>query len=316
MTPTCCVNRRSPAARSGFALLVLLWVIVSAGALTSIVTLMGRDSFQAARNRVNNERALWRAEDCLARARATIDERIQAVQASPASGVALWRALDTAVTRNTPLPANCSFRLDAAGSRVDVNGDEAPLRRVFVSIGGQAQAPALLNALIDWRDSDSVARAHGAESPWYALLARHLPRNDSIADVRELLRIRGFDQLMALEDVLGVEPGRISIANAPSEVLAAIPGFTPETVALINSWRLRGWQINDVMALESSLTPAAAESLRTNFPEIARLSVLEPEAWVITSIGVAGAPAESVRVDVRIVRTQDRAVVVRRRTWL
>ncbi len=302
--------------RSGFSLLVMLWVIVSAGALTSIVTLMGRDSFRAARNRVNSERALWRAEDCLARARATIDERLQAVQASPALGVALWRALDTAATRNTPLPANCSFHIEAVGSRVDVNGDETPLRRVLTFLGGQAQAGALLDALIDWRDADSVARANGAEVAWYALQGTHLPRNDSIADVRELLRIRGFNQGMLLANVLGVEPGRISIANAPGSVLAAIPGFTPETVALINAWRSRGWQINDVMALESSLTPASADSLRTNFPEIARLSVLEPEAWVITSVGVAGAPAESVRVDVRIVRTQERAVVVRRRTWL
>jgi hypothetical protein len=164
--------------------------------------------------------------------------------------------------------------------------------------------------------SDSIPRALGAEVTWYALQGRHHPRNDSIADIRELTRIRGFEHLADLSFVLGTEPGNISIANAPSAVLAAVPGFTAETVMLIKAWQRRGWQINDLLALTGSLTQASTDSLRSHFPEIARLTVLEPDAWILSSIGVAGAPPESVKVELRLIRTAMRAAIVRRRMWL
>lgn len=309
--------KRGDGTPEGFALLVMLWVIVSAGALTTVVTMLGRDSYHAARNRVNSERAIWRAESCLAHALATIDDLLIGAMASPALGASVWRSLDTAVTRRGFGPiAGCSVVLEAAGSRVDVNGDEAPLRRALGAVVGNATAASLVDALADWRDIDTIPRPQGAEASWYTRQSRYPPGNDTIPDFREVPRIRGFEQLAGLEQLLGVEPGRISIANAPPAVLAAVPGFTGEIVALILSWRARGWEIIDLLALEASLTRASADSLRANFPEIARLTALEPDAWIVTSTGTAGAPADSATIELRIVRTQTRGVVVRRREWL
>jgi type II secretory pathway component PulK len=299
----------------GFALMTMLWLIISAGALTAIVTFTGRDAFRAARNRVNGERSLWIAEGCLSLAHGAIDELLLSVASSPALGSRVWRALDTAVAVNPLLRgSDCGVTLQAAGTRVDVNGNEELIRGALSSISGASVVP-LLDALLDWRDADSVPRPLGAEAFWYATQSRYHPRNDSVTNVRELTRIRGFEQINDLTNTFGVEPGRVSIANAPSQVLAAVPGFTPETVALILDWRSRGWQVNDLLALQGSLSTASSDSLLARFPEISRLTTLEPDAWILLSIGTAGTPADSSFVELRLVRTQNRAVIVRRRSW-
>jgi type II secretory pathway component PulK len=303
--------------RNGFALLVVLWVMVSAAALTTIGGLIGRDAFHAGRNRVNSERALWRAEDCLARARAAIDALLVSTVNVPGLGSRVWRALDTAIASNPRVQApQCAARLDAAGSRVDINGPDEPIARALGLVVGQSRAGALVDALLDWRDTDTTTRPLGAEAPWYAAQSRYLPRNDSLADLRELARVHGFEQLSALDVILGVEPGRISINTAPPAVLLAVPGFTGETVAKILEWRLKGWQVTDLLALESSLSRMSADSLLARFPDIARTTTLEPDAWILTSVGAAGFPPDTVRVELRLVRTDRRAVIVRRRSWM
>jgi type II secretory pathway component PulK len=303
--------------RRGFALLVVLWVMVSAAALATIGAMIGRDAIHAGRNRVNGERALWRAEECLARARAAIDALLVSTANVPGLGSRVWRALDTAIASNPRLLApQCAARLDAAGNRVDLNGPDEPIARVLTLVAGNARAGALLDALLDWRDTDTTARPRGAEAPWYSGHARHLPRNDSLADLRELTRVHGFEQFEGLAAILGVEPGRISINTAPPAVLLAVPGFTVETVAKILEWRLKGWQVTDLLALQSALPRMAADSLLARFPDIARTTTLEPEAWILTSIGIAGFPAETARVELRLVRTDRRAAIVRRRSWM
>jgi general secretion pathway protein K len=307
----------TPRRRRGFALLVVLWVMVSAAALTTIGALIGRDAFHAGRNRVNAERALWRAEDCLARARAAIDELLVSSVNVPGLGSRVWRALDTAVASNPIVQApQCAARLDAAGNRVDINGPDEPITRALTLVAGHARATALADALLDWRDTNTIARPLGAEAPWYLAQRRYAPRDDSLADLRELSRVRGFEQLSALDLILGVEPGRISINTAPPAVLLAIPGFMPETVAKIMEWRLKGWQVTDLLALQSSLTRAPADSLLARYPDIARTTTLEPDAWILTSIGTAGFPVDTARVELRLVRTDRRAVIVRRRSWM
>jgi hypothetical protein len=293
----------------------VLWIIVSAAALTTIGALIGRDAFDAGRNRVNGERALWRAEDCLARARATIDSMLVSAVGSPALGARIWNALDTVVAARPLVHArDCAVRLDAAGSRVDLNGPEEPISRALALLVGRAQSAPLLDALLDWRDPDSTTRSLGAEAPWYDSQGRYAPRNDSIAALRELRRVRGFEQLQGLDFLFSAEPARISINTAPAEVLLAVPGFTPETVAKILEWRLKGWQVTDLLALESAISRTSADSLLARFPDISRMTTLEPDAWILTSNGTAGTPPDTASVELRLVRTERRAVIVRRRS--
>jgi hypothetical protein len=302
--------------RKGFALLVTLWVMVSATVLALAGAMIGRESFRAGRNRVNAERALWWAEGCLARARAVIDTRLASATA-PDVASAVWRALDTTVIHD-PLVAGapgCSVGLEAAGSRVDLNGPAEPIVRALTALYGAAQAVPLADALFDWRDTDSVAAPAGAEASWYVGQGRRTPRDDSLAHVLELARVRGFERLGGLDSVFDVESGRISIANAPAVVLAAVPGLTHETVVRILDWRARGVQVVDLLDLLGAVSRPSGDSLFARFPDIARLATLEPDAWIVRGTGTAGLPAAEVRVELRLVRSQDRAIVVRRRVW-
>ena len=134
----------------------------------------------------------------------------------------------------------------------------------------------LAAALADWRDSDDVARPVGAERDWYAAAHRELPRNGPLADIRELARVRGFENLPPFEAVLTAEPGRVSLATAPATVLLAVPGFTRETADRIVALQDAGTPVTDVTSLLGLVSRASADSMLAHFPEIARVTTPDP----------------------------------------
>src|SRR5215211_3820962 len=96
------------------------------------------------------------------------------------------------------------------------------------AIGLGDRATAMADALLDWRDEDDVPRAEGAEWEWYESVGRVTPRNAPLAHVAELQRVRGFESIDGLDSLIGVQPGRISLATATVSVLLAVPGITKE----------------------------------------------------------------------------------------
>jgi general secretion pathway protein K len=302
--------------RRGFALLTALWMITAGSVLAAAGLLVGRQSAQTARNRVNAERAFWRAEDCVSRARWAIDDLLADAR-TPEAELRVWRTLDTLVAR-VPLrrARDCTAELHAAGTAIDVNAaTPEQLYRLFVALYGEESAASLSDALLDWRDADNLPRPFGAEADWYQTARRHLPRNDSIASARELARVRGLEELAELDGVLDVEPGRISIANAPPMVLASVPGFTEETIGVIVERRLRGEQVTSLLALGSSLSSRSADSILAHFPEISRMTTLEPDAWILTARGTSGDSGVEATIELRLVRAGKRAAILRRRSW-
>jgi len=92
--------------------------------------------------------------------------------------------------------------------------------------------PTLANALADWIDSDSEARAGGAEDIDYLVLSPpYRAANRLLASVDELRLVRGFDAettaaLLPFVTVLPVVTSNINVNTAPPEVLAAlVPGL-------------------------------------------------------------------------------------------
>jgi general secretion pathway protein K len=305
------VNRRRwRARRKGFALMTVLWVMVAASLVALAGSLAARDEVDAAANRVDAERAMWRANDCLERQRDAIDA-ILADAKRRGSTLEAWRRLDRA-TGLTQLD-DCDVRLEAAGSRLDVNDASAEqLRTLFRSLG--LEADALADRLLDWRDVDDDPRTNGAERDWYLAQARMTPRNGPLADIRELARIAGFESLASLESVLGVEPGRISINTAPASVLSVVPGFTDEVLARIALERESGRDVADVLALAASVSRPAADSIMAHFPDISRQTTVNPDAWIVVARGWAGSPATEATIDARLVLDDGRAAMLRRRT--
>ena len=300
----------SDAQRAGFAMVAVLWAVVVVGTLALATALAGRDAFNAGRNRVSAARAFWHANDCAERARAAIDSALNRWDDAPARR---WRHLD-AVVRSDPLSAGtaCDIHLEASGARLDVNEASADeLTRLFTAVG-RPDADALADAVLDWRDTDDDPLPGGAESPWYAGRRRALPRNGPFVADGELARVRGLEDGIA-QRLLSIEGGPISIPNAAGPVLAAVPGFTDEAVAAVLTARAQGEEIDDLLALASTLSSAARDSLVAHYQEISRLTTLDPVAWILTATGRSGHPSIAATVELRVVRTNRRALVVRRR---
>ena len=311
---------RRPAApapgRRGFALLAVLWTVLGVAMLALAAAASAREGVAAARNRANLARAAWRAEDCLERSRAAIAESLGAASAGGADGSGAWRTLD-AIVRQSPLVTApvCDVTLRAAGESVDLNAaDGEQLRALLRVLAVPApRADSLADALLDWRDEDEVQRPHGAERTWYDSSGRTPPRNGPLADPHELVLVRGFATVAGLDRVAWVEPGRVAVGHAPLAVLATLPGFGEEALARVAERRARGAPDASLTALAAELSPGAREQLGARYADLVRIATTEPDAWILTARGAAGAPVVVAEIEVRLVRAGPRAADVRKR---
>ncbi|HEU4722066.1 MAG TPA: hypothetical protein VFS59_11945 [Gemmatimonadaceae bacterium] len=299
--------------RAGFALGAVLWVLTVAAVLGGAAALRGRTAYDASRNRVNAERAYWIAEGCIAEIRAAIDQAL--ATSTPIALAETWRTLGTVVAASTPTPPGCRVTLESVGSAIDVNGASYDLlRKYFGNSATPASADALTDALLDWRDADDTVRASGAERAWYTANQLPAPRNDSLRSIQELSLVRGFDARPDLADYLTLEPSRICLTTAPAPVLAALPGFTADAVAQVLADRAAGVWFGDLNMLRGRLPQAAAESVLVHFQELAMMTTVDPEGWILAVTATSGTPAVAVTTELRLDRYATRAIVLRRRT--
>ncbi len=111
---------------------------------------------------------------------------------------------------------------------------EARLRALITRLGGN---PDIVDALIDWLDSnDETTGNEGAEEDYYRQKGYHC-KNGPLDSLDELLLIRGFDKELVIDkklrDYLTVAQtdGKINVNFAPLEVLYAVLGTKTTTLA-------------------------------------------------------------------------------------
>jgi general secretion pathway protein K len=308
-------------------LLAVLWVMVGVSALGLALALSARNAIRGAENRRSSEIAAWKAEGCAERARVVIaaalggayDGRLAGIVTTRDAAGGDWRTLDEVVA-HSPLmrSSGCVVVLRAAGSAIDINAASEELLHGFFTglVSSSDRADSLTQAILDWRDPDDVPRPLGAEREWYEREGRTLPSNRPLSNARELQYVRGFDAIDGLDSLLDVEPGRIDLAHAPLPVFAALPGFTSEAVGRVAEERLRGIPTTDLLALSARLSPAARATLVARYADLARMTVTEPDAWILTSRSSHGEPAITDVVELRLVRAGTRAAIVRKRSWI
>jgi general secretion pathway protein K len=99
----------------------------------------------------------------------------------------------------------------------------AIVERLFTNIG---VSPALIPAIIDWLDPDSIESPGGAEADYYLrLIPPYEPRNGPMPTIGDLRMIRGVDDatFFLLQQFLTAAPEpRVNINTAPPEVIAAL----------------------------------------------------------------------------------------------
>jgi type II secretory pathway component PulK len=173
------------------------------------------------------------------------------------------------------------------GARVDVNAStQATLAQLFRHIGMRPGR------------ADSAAAAVASHKPY--------------VDLRQVHLVPGLDSVAALDSVLDVEPGPISLNHAPGAVLTLLPGFTDETVERVLEARARDAPVSTFYELAQLLSPDAPDA-SARLPGVA---VFQPAAWVITTRATTGRPPVTVALEVRLARWSRSTAISRRRSWI
>jgi general secretion pathway protein K len=125
-------------------------------------------------------------------------------------------------------------RVNDEGGKINLNqADEAALRQSFVNLGFDAKVgDALTDAILDWRDTDSLVRMHGTESEYYQSLPIPYSAKDGPFDtLDELLLVNGMTPTLfygPLRDVFTVYSaggsGKTNLLTAGPRVLQAVLG--------------------------------------------------------------------------------------------
>jgi len=281
--------------RRGFALLAVLWTLTAVTVFTGAALAVARVGSQTTRNRILLARAAWAREAC-----------VEILQARYAADPSVRRIDSVDLGRNSW----CNATLKDPSSKLNLNvaGRQA-LADVLQSVVGRSSAvDSLADALLDWRDPDTLRRPFGEESP--------RNRNGPLADIWELHYVRGFtDSLVAsLSPFLTTRgTGVINVNAAPREVLAVLPGVTDEAVQLL-MMRRGGGAVANADAFAALLSPSSRAVLLASYPEFLRAAVFSTPQFIgVVAGGVRGTRLVA-RVTLTMVPVAARLAVIRRET--
>jgi general secretion pathway protein K len=133
------------------------------------------------------------------------------------------------------VPVRVEMRDESA--KIDVNTASDPLLRgLFLSVGvPEDEVTKLLDAILDWRDPDTLKRPNGAEEDDYrAAGLSYRPSNSAFQAIEEIQLVLGmrpdiYRRIAPMITVFSRQTG-VNAMFATREVLLAIPGVTPEIV--------------------------------------------------------------------------------------
>ncbi|HVH10982.1 MAG TPA: type II secretion system protein GspK [Gemmatimonadales bacterium] len=279
----------------GFALLAVLWTLTAVTALTGAALAVARLGSTTTRNRVLLARSEWAREACG-----------EILEARYAQDAAVRRVDSVDLGRGTW----CTATLEDPSAKLNLNvADRPALVTVLQTVVRRRPAvDSLVDALLDWRDPDTLPRPFGDESP--------ANRNGPLADVWELRLVRGYTEPLVahLARFLTTRgSGAINVNAAPPEVLGTLPGLTDEAVRVLLMHR-RDEPLPTADALAGLLSLNARTTLFASYPEFVRTAVFTaPQLVATVTGGVHGTPLTA-RVTLTLVPVAGRLAVIRRET--
>lgn len=120
--------------------------------------------------------------------------------------------------------------------KIDLNeADPLLLRGLFESVGeSRKSAEALADAVVDWRDEDSLRSPMGAEEAEYRAAGLPGPANAPFIKLAELRKVLGMTEELYLKVLPALtvfsQKAEINPLVAPREVLRALPGMDANSV--------------------------------------------------------------------------------------
>ena len=242
---------------------MVLWVLTLLAVIVGQLSFSVRNELKALRNLKESAEAYYIAEAGLALATLALS------QGDGLGGNTDVERPATLLRVNTPIPVvpyaggRIGIWVDNASGRVNLNTADASMLRLMLGGLGldDGQVDTIVDSILDWRDDDEFHRASGAESDYYRRLSEpYESKNADFESIEELRLVKGVTaelfariesrftvfadpasesrqlrRLFRRRPVAGVN--RINLNAAPSAVLSALPGMTPDLVDVVAEFR-------------------------------------------------------------------------------
>ncbi len=213
---------------SGVALVLVMWVAVLLTVIASSFIVERRTETLVVGNSISMARAEAIADAGVSRAVFEMYRTDNAPEAWKRDGTVQSWSFDGVAVK-------VGIRDESA--KIDINtAADALLRGLFLSLGiADDEATKLVDAILDWRDPDSLKRPNGAEEPDYrAAGLDYKPANAPFQAIEELQLVLGmrpdiYRRVAPSITVFSRQPG-VNPQLASREVLLALPGVTTEAV--------------------------------------------------------------------------------------
>ena len=217
-----------PRRERGIALVLVIWLVTLLLVIAGSFTYAMRTDARASRNAA----AIARGD---AIARAAVARAVMELF-KPVGSPEVWRRDGSRREWDfdgTPV----AVWLSDESAKIDINAANQELLKGLFRYAGLAEEDAakLLDAVLDWRDPDSLKRPFGAEEAEYTQAGlKGLPANFPFQSVEELQLVLGmrpevYQRIASMITVYSRQPG-VNPHLARRSALLAIPGVTPEQV--------------------------------------------------------------------------------------
>jgi general secretion pathway protein K len=245
--------------RRGFALLAAIWLVVAIATVALQFALDARERRLLGINTAERGKGRAAAIGALNASQAALEA---ALRQGPGTGnmrVALMRGSDPwlgadSIFSGVVLVDSIPVEVAAMdlGTQLNINNMGQEQLRTFLSFALRdfATADRIAQAILDWRDADSIPRSNGAERDDYLREGRlALPTNQTFREVSDLLSVEGmteevYDRVSPYLTTRG--SGVINVNSADTVVLRAVPGMTDQILANILSQRSMGRRISNL----------------------------------------------------------------------
>ena len=131
--------------------------------------------------------------------------------------------------------AEIRIKIHSEEGKININkGNKPLLERLFKYAGVEDEnVNKIVDAIMDWRDTNDLVRLHGAEKGEYSDQGlKYEPRNKPFQSIDELQLVLGMDRELyqAIEDMITIysSKGNVDKNSASPEVLSVLAGETLE----------------------------------------------------------------------------------------
>jgi len=251
----CSENYRSPSFNErGIALVIVLWMLalmtilaLAYSGMTRTESLLSHNMIHSAQARAQAESGIWLAVNDLLK-------RVKSRQ---------FPADSSPVVIHSTQTDNLTISIQDESGKIDLNKASQQLLLGLIKSAGidHDQSTRLVDAILDWRDRDSLTRVNGAEDQQYESMGYPYGAKDgTFNSIGELMQIRGmtpslYKKLKPLITVHSTQ-SRIRLNSAPSSVLNALPDMSVELMTRIMSGRS-----NNETAIIPSILPDSIRPL-------------------------------------------------------